>query len=310
MPDLPKANEVIAICCSDIHLQHNPPPARAGEPDWYAAMAKPLHQLRDLMHQFHAPLIVAGDIGDHWLWRPELVSFAIRELPQCYAIPGQHDLPHHNYKDIKKSGYWTLVEAGVIKHLEYGQPKLIEGRLWAWAYPWGHEVAPRPHPAGPDTECKINLAVVHAFVWTQKNNTGYTGAPEDRLAGNYLAKLKGYDAAVFGDNHKGFKFHQIMNCGGLMRRRSDEGDRKPFAGLLMSDGSWQRAYLETTGEKHEHSSFTVQQELAPPAGLEDFLKQLKHLQETRLDYAAAVRDYIRDSSVDPAVQDLLIRAIA
>ena len=46
-----------------------------------------------------------------------LISFAIRELPSCYAIPGQHDLPNHSYTDIQRSAYWVLVEAGIIKKI-------------------------------------------------------------------------------------------------------------------------------------------------------------------------------------------------
>jgi hypothetical protein len=60
------------------------------------------------------PIVYVGDIWDHYRQPPEAINWAIRELPKGYAIPGQHDLRHHNYEDIKKTAYWTLMEAGVI----------------------------------------------------------------------------------------------------------------------------------------------------------------------------------------------------
>ena len=102
-------SSVIAVCCSDIHLSHRPPKLREAEPNWYAAQARVLSQVRAVVETHKCPLIVAGDVFDEG-WRahkcpPELVNFAIRHLPVCYAVPGQHDLPHHRYADVDKSAY-------------------------------------------------------------------------------------------------------------------------------------------------------------------------------------------------------------
>ena len=37
-----KSPQVLAILCSDLHLQMKPPVARSAEPDWFAAMRRPL----------------------------------------------------------------------------------------------------------------------------------------------------------------------------------------------------------------------------------------------------------------------------
>jgi DNA repair exonuclease SbcCD nuclease subunit len=111
-------NPVIAILCSDIHLSERAPIARAVGQDWFTVQKRYLDQLRELKEKHNAILIVAGDVFDYWKSSPELINFAIVHMPECYAVPGQHDLPNHNYNDLHKSAYWTLVEAKIIKHLD------------------------------------------------------------------------------------------------------------------------------------------------------------------------------------------------
>ncbi len=243
----------IAVLASDLHLSHTPPRARQG--DWYSAMRTHLRELRECLTDYSPddrslPLVVAGDVFDTWSAPPELISFAIRELPPCWAVPGQHDLPNHSYADIGKSAYWALVEAGVIKNLEPGKQTRISSRLAAVGVPWDFEI-PQPTPRERDDTDRVLLAVVHAYIWDRKRNS-YDGAPQDRSIGQYVQQLASYDAAVFGDNHKGFLAKQadgawgelksILNCGGFMRRKTDD-TWSPKVGLLYSDGDIKRITL-------------------------------------------------------------------
>ena len=108
---------VVAIACSDIHLTLTPPAARAKEPDWFAAMLRPLNELRHLAKIHEVPIICGGDVFDTWRVPNELVNWAIQHLPEMYSIPGQHDLPFHQIDDIDKSAYRTLEWVGVLKQL-------------------------------------------------------------------------------------------------------------------------------------------------------------------------------------------------
>ena len=54
-------------------------------------MQRSLEQIRDLQKEFDCPVICAGDIFDKWNSPPELINFAYDNLPEIYAIPGQHD---------------------------------------------------------------------------------------------------------------------------------------------------------------------------------------------------------------------------
>ena len=116
---------VIALLVGDIHLSAKAPLCRAKEPDWFEAMARPLMELVDLQKQIGKesdgipPILCAGDVFDRWNSPPELINFALEYLPpQMYSIPGQHDLPNHNYNEIDRSAYWTLVAANKITNVE------------------------------------------------------------------------------------------------------------------------------------------------------------------------------------------------
>ena len=142
--------EKIAILCSDLHLSHRPPLARAREPDWYEAMMHPLDELDDLTGD-NLPVICGGDVFDKWNSPPELINFALAELPGTMeSVAGQHDLPHHSWPERRKSAYWTLVESGKIKTLDGRWEG--EGKFVRRGFYWGEELSGRE---GSDLNEKI-----------------------------------------------------------------------------------------------------------------------------------------------------------
>ncbi|GAG04154.1 unnamed protein product, partial [marine sediment metagenome] len=152
-------SKVLALLCSDLHLSHVPPAARSAESDWYAAMKRPLDEIRELARLHgkadglkQVKILCAGDVFDssgadrrRWNSPPELINFAIDALPEgMYCIPGQHDLPNHNYGEIKRSAYWTLAKAGKLHNLPPGKSMLLrlDGSATVTAFPWGYEIEP------------------------------------------------------------------------------------------------------------------------------------------------------------------------
>jgi hypothetical protein len=248
VPGVRGDDRVLAILCSDLHLSGRPPLARSVEPDWFEAMARPLREVRKLADRYRCPVVVAGDVCDRWNLSPEVINFAIDEMPVCWAVPGQHDLPNHRYEDIRRSAYWTLVQAGKIVNLKPGEPTTINDGLLAYGFPWGATITP---PSFGPQGC-THLAVVHAFIWTGKHT--YEGAPQERHLTGYTDLLRGYDAAVFGDNHKGFLAHTaggttVLNNGGFMRRTIAEVAYTPQVGILRAGGEITRYELDTTDDK-------------------------------------------------------------
>jgi hypothetical protein len=247
------------------------------------------------------PILIAGDVFDDG-WRPhrcppELINWVLGMLPpRCYAIPGQHDLPHHRYDDIERSAYWTLVKAGKVINVppaqfEDGFPQefieipTTKGRvLRLHGFPWGHKPMPleRPH------DMAIDIALVHKYIWTKK--TGYEGAKvEDRLM-RLSDSFRGYDVVVVGDNHTPFDAKldhgaYVYNCGTFIRRRMVERAHWPSIGIIYSDGSVKRQALNIGDDK-----FTPQQpgELKQEGYFDDVIASLGDLGQSAMDYAAAV----------------------
>lgn len=246
---------VVAILCADLHLSHRAPVARSAHDDWYGVMSGYLQQLSEISQHGRLPVIIAGDIFDDG-WRahgcpPTLINFALKYLPDnVYAVPGQHDLPHHRLEDLRKSAYWTLVKAGKITDIRPSRPIEVKGcaPIRLHGFPWGVPVKPLRNPH----DMLLEIAVVHDYLWSRSKNTGYPGAPEGKLVKAHASNLVGYSVAVYGDNHVPLDFVRdelcVFNSGGFMRRKSDEVGHSPSVGLLHSDGKVTRHYLDVSSD--------------------------------------------------------------
>ena len=294
----------LAILCSDLHFSHVCPVARSAEPSWYDCMLEYIQQLKRLQQLEDAPIICAGDVFDRWNSPPELINFLIKHLPHMYAISGQHDQPNHNFDDINRSAYWTLVEAGVISNMT--EPTMIGGTLIAYPFPWNVEITPVKDP----DPLMIHLAVVHAYIW--KDGFGYPGAPEEKRAKNYREKLKGYNAAVFGDNHKGFLIGQpgslmVLNNGTFIRRKSDEREYEPQVGLLKQDGCIKIHKLDTTSDVWTEA-YKAEDSKTEFDSL-SFVESLKNLGGDSLDFRASLNTYLDSKNIRQEVRKYVLESL-
>ena len=299
-----------AIFVADVHLQAQAPIARSAEPDWFAAMARPLEELHELKARCNdAPILYAGDIFNQWNASPEVINFALEYLPHGFAIPGQHDLPNHNYDEIKRSAYWTLVEAGQLDNLESGEVEGSSG-LVLHGFPWGFPLTTSKHQERKYAVGALQIAVVHQFVWC--TNTGYPGALKENLVGNLCKNITGYDAVVFGDNHKGFDAlvnkMTICNCGALMRRKTDERDYRPSVSLLHADGTVTRHYLDISQDKFIEVT-EAEEAVEKILDMTAFVSGLQDLEANdALDFVAAVKRFLKDNKVVGRVAEIILEA--
>ncbi len=305
-------SNVQAIMVSDIHLQPRAPVARSEEPCWLEAMRRPLREIERLAEEHDAPVIYAGDVFDRWNAPAETINFAIKNLPAGFAIPGQHDLPNHNYHDIQRSAYWTLVEAGVLQTLTPGRPTRLSkhpsSNVLAYGWPWGFDVVP---PEDPDPGM-IHLAVIHAFVYTR--GTGYVGAAKENHLSGWADRLEGYTAAVFGDNHHGFQAVaggcNVINNGGMMRRNINEADRAPGCSLLHGDGTVTR-YGFDTGADRLVARTANEQQADEVFNTTEFMEDLRVLGGgDGLDFEDALKRFMDGQQTTRAVRDVVWRAVA
>jgi hypothetical protein len=303
----------LAVLCSDLHLSHTPPSARAG--DWYAAMENGLRELGALAEGLgDTPIICAGDLFDRWNSPPELINFALDCLPKMWAVPGQHDLPNHNHDERHKSAYETLVKAWRVLDIGHGLKTIgtPQGLMNLFGFPWGKAL----HGPGEWTHAqRINLAVVHSYIWV--DGTGYPGAPEDKRARGYRVALEGYNACLFGDNHKSFITHwtddsgnvcTVYNNGTFFARHSDERNYKPHVGVLYDDGSIERHYLDTSRDEWaDVDTAIIKPELNFDAA--KFLDGLQTLGMDALDYRAAVGRALDELGAADEVRKLVMEAM-
>lgn len=316
---------VLAVVCSDLHFSFTAPPSRSGEPDWFEAMRKPWQEVLSLSTKHECPILIAGDIFDRWSPPVELVNFVMGMFAEAtqpiYAVPGQHDLPYHRYAERWRSAYGTLVAGGVLRDLPNGKPveivssgsKAIGLNVRVVGFPWGHK--PRANAFEPENG--LTIALIHRYVWT--GSYGYTGAPEDAGLRSVVKDYPGFSWLVFGDNHKGFVRHRpnespvVINCGGFMRRTSDEEDRNPAAYLLGVDGHHQliptvaRRPFQTAQERFERVGKT-----AAPKGMDEikqFVRSLRDASSGVVDFRGAVMRYCNDEKPEQGVKDLLLQAV-
>jgi hypothetical protein len=294
------------------------PPIARGEEDWWKPQQNILGQVRALAEEHHCPIIYPGDIFHHWRASPELINFAIKHLPPGYSIPGQHDLPYHDYKQIKKSAYWTLVQAGVLTHIRTNVPELLKynNRLkrhvpsvYAHGFAWGKKIA----SVEEQNLYTIRVAVIHKYTWTGGHS--HPGAlPEDHVEA-LDKKLHGFTCAVVGDNHSGFLYgnsktgRQILNCGTVMRRRSDEQTYRPHVGLIHENGRIGLHYLDVESEKWQDTAGEVKKLQEMGVDIEGFVETLSLIEDTAVDFAAAVAEYVQRAKVHPYVMKIVTAAM-
>jgi hypothetical protein len=248
-----------------------------------------------------------------WNSPPELINFALTFLPdRIYAIPGQHDLPLHSYDNLEKSAYWTLVKAGKIINLT--KPIEIAGAvpLRIRPFPYGYKVTPNESPH----DLAIEIALVHQYVWTKtpSGTTGYENAPAENRVAKMLPSLRGYDVAVFGDNHISFTSQPgdgettIYNCGGFYRRNADQIDHKPSVGMLHRDGTVSRHFLDCSKDVFL-SGGKPSNNKDRHYDLSEFMEELITLESTFVDFAEAVKRFLDSEKIGGAVKQIILEIL-
>jgi predicted phosphodiesterase len=293
-----------AITCADLHFTMKPPIARSTEESWLKVQKGYIQQLTNLQTEYGGiPIICTGDIFDSWKASCELVNFLIEHSPVMYAVAGNHDLPYHSYADIKKSSYWTLVEAGKVINLEPGKPRGV-GQLILHGFPYGSEVK----TLKKSHDLALEVAVIHALIWTEK--TGFDNAPAANRLGSWMPKLKGYDVALFGDNHKTILKQvgelTVFNAGGFQRRKISEKNHKPVVGLLYNrrgEMSIEKKYLDCSRDKFIDSE--KMEKLSNEAGFGELIEELSNLGDVAIDFGEAVRRLMERRGVNEDVKRLI-----
>jgi predicted phosphodiesterase len=298
-----EAPKIIALLCADVHLSHNPPIWRSAEPDWYAAMQRPLLQIKQLSKKLNCNTILcAGDIFHKAICNSELINFAIENLPVMYAVPGQHDMPMHNYEDMEKSAFYTLVKAGIIKEICKDEPLKIDNGVFVHGFGWQNKIKDIPK-----SDIK-NIALVHKYVWIK--NKSYTTAPKENHLKHISPFLNKYDVAVFGDNHIQFKCNYknttVLNCGSLMRRHKDQENHMPKIGILYSDMTVKTVALDTS--KDLYLTTQAQEQTNDTFDVHSFISEMSALTSNPnfFDFSEILYNYFIKNKTPKTIQNIIM----
>ena len=306
--------KVLAIFVSDLHLSHTPPIWRSCEEDWYALQERALKELQELRarHSFdygdvrRCPIFCAGDIFNSWSSPPELINFALEHLPKMYAIPGQHDLPNHNIKEMHKSAYWTLVKAGKVMHID--DLVSVEKGMLLHGFSFGRKVR---KVKTPEKNWKSkHIALIHQYNWVPK--ASYKKASTKGKVTRKRKEFKDYDIVVCGDNH--IPFEKMIgdtlfwNCGGFMRRHSDEIKHRPRVGLLMEDGTMKSHRLKSYHDD-KYISVDPKSDKQADMDLTELGNELLKLNDARFDFTVAVNRYMQKYNVRREVMEIVMKSI-
>ena len=298
------SENVIAILIADLHFSLTPPVWRSAEPNWMKAQERVCNELRNIQKTYDCPILCAGDICE-WDSKPELINWLKLNMPVVYAIPGQHDLPNHQYKDMHRSAFQTLCDNGVIKEIKYKVPFECSDFI-VFGFPWEKDI----EPCWDNTNPRIKIAIAHQYVWVI--GKGYkNAAPELRLTGS--KRFNGYDVLVFGDNHIGFTTTTnkgeitVFNCGSLMRRASDEINYMPQIGLLTKDGIIFSHLLKTAEDKYIPSIEVS--EIAEDIDLTSVIKGLERLGKTALDFRDSIKEFLQGGKVSKEAKQIIFKAM-
>jgi DNA repair exonuclease SbcCD nuclease subunit len=254
-------------------------------------------------HAGDLQILCAGDIFDRWNPSPELINFALDHLPNgMICVPGQHDLPNHSMGLIHRSGYGVLLKAGKISDISDGE-WFEKNEFVLHGFGWGQEIKPQPED---EKDC-LTIALIHRYCWMAENR--FPGALQSSHVVSYKKALQGYDFAIFGDNHKSFVADagacKVVNCGGFIRRKSDEQDYQPSMWDLYSDGTVKRVKLDTSKDVFHK---TLEEEESP-INMREFIDKLEGLGEHGSDFRQIVKGHLQREDIHPKVKEIILRAL-
>lgn len=268
-------------------------------------MSRTIRQLRQLQRKHKRSVILcAGDLFDRWNAPPEVINWALENLPRMYAIPGNHDLPEHREDLEHRSAYGTLARSnGLITDLSTAKtPMALANGLVLYAAPFDGEIPEREHYPSDGLGITLHVLLIHRYLWVP--GRGYHQAPKEARLGKVAKTLSEFDVVVVGDNHVAFdrtlkSGTRVINCGTLMRRRSDEASYEPRVGLIHESGNTTTHQLSIKNE-----ILTALEDVPEDEGFTGFVDKLAELEASGLSFREALVIALKDKKVSKLVREI------
>lgn len=281
-----------AIIFSDLHLRDTQPICRKDH--FWETQKKKLNWLRHFCKSVgkDVPVFCGGDVYHEWKTSPKLIDMALDHLPKdMISVPGQHDLPNHNYALVNESGYGILSKTKKIQNSTAIHRGVIDrggDKLMIWFFPYGEKLK-----SVLDSK-DINIALVHHFVY--KGRKPFPG----QLTGvkSLLKKLKGYKLVIAGDNHHPFTYKTddqlLINPGCFSRQKADEATIRPRVYIWYAeDNTFDIEYVPIEDPEEVISRKHLEQIEYKNEKIELFVGRLNENIEAQFDFKNNMEKYIK-----------------
>jgi DNA repair exonuclease SbcCD nuclease subunit len=231
-----------AIISADWHLRADRPRCRL-DTDWEASQECIVSYIVSMAEKYSAPLVIVGDVFDTPTVPHRIVSMFLKHVDDVdegvYVLPGQHDLPYHQWKNVESSAFgnlWTLT-ASPWQHATGIRDVGALGSRELWG-------DPPLTDAGP-------ILFLHTLVFPSAKDLPPN--VEARTAAELLAEYPKARWIFTGDYHRAFHYEKagrhVVNPGCITRQAADFKDYAPQVWIVDTDaGTVEAIQLPEVGD--------------------------------------------------------------
>jgi DNA repair exonuclease SbcCD nuclease subunit len=277
-----KHKKPFLILCADLHLRNDIPVCRVD--DYQEAQWKKFDFLLSLATEKECAILCAGDLFDSAISSKSLEIKLINILSNFdfyfFVIPGNHDLPGHNIKNINKSSIGILQST---EHIDLGVAELED----VYDFSLNREM-----------DCSIfdgkKVGVVHGLIH-KDDPVQVEGKIISTKAIKVLKNNPKFDLIVSGDNHKTFvqeyQGRLLVNPGSMMRMKADQVEHKPSVFLYYDDNTVEQVFFPI--EKNVITREHLDKKKKDDKRKNDFIKRVKKGKKILLDFEENIKNHLK-----------------
>ncbi len=305
-----KTKKALAILTADWHIRESIPTCRTD--NFYQTQKRKLEWIAGLSHEYEIPVILAGDLFHKWKTSPQLESLAIQILDDCFGhgygnvfcIPGNHDLPNHSVKEIKRSSYFVVYKSNVLANDWFGDRILFSDlyptlKSVIYSFAFGQEIENVEREDGV-----LKICVAHQLTYDSKKPWADCKADS---AKSLLKKYDGYDLIVVGDNHQSFvteyEGRLLVNPGCITRQTGAFVNFKPSVYIWYSDNTVERKYIPIEKEVINRDHLKKVEERNEK--LDAFVETLKDNKDIDLNFIENLKKYVDSNDIKDKIVNKL-----
>lgn len=288
--------KVDLIITADWHLfeKERNPPCRL-DSIWDAQWDK-VKQIIAIQEEYECPIVVAGDVFNHWKTSPHLLNKCIKTLPfgAIHSIIGNHDMPQHNLKFMQKSGLDVLFHTETIQKIQ------LQGD-------WGFNNKDVIPQAIGRTKTGTKFAIVHMMTWKGKRPWSGCTDPE---ANEVFDMFPDADLIITGHNHKTFTARKgkrvLINPGSLTRHKADQVNHKPCVFLWNAEtNTYKIHYLKI--KKNVISRDHIEIKKNKDKRINAFIEKLKDGWDLSLSFEDNLERAFKENDTPNKIKELILK---